>query len=95
MTGSVTAKYREMRVNATDLFDLVLLALLLTCAIGIARLKALAACAILFSAYSFILCLVWAHRGAPDVAMTEAAVGAGITTVLFLVVISRVGRREK
>jgi len=43
----------------------------------------------------FILCLVWAHRGAPDVAMTEAAVGAGITTVLFLTVISRVGRREK
>ena len=82
-------------MNATDLLDLVLLALLLTCAIGIARLKDLAACAIVFSAYSFILCLVWAHRGAPDVAITEAAVGAGITTVLFLVVISRVGRREK
>lgn len=85
----------EMQMSPTDVFDLVLLGLLLTCAIGIARLKDLAACAIVFSAYSFILCLVWAHRGAPDVAMTEAAVGAGITTVLFLTVISRVGRREK
>ena len=74
---------------------IALLALLLTCAIGIAWLRDLAAVAILFSAYSFLLCMVWAHRGAPDVAMTEAAVGAGITSVLFLLVIAQVGRGRK
>lgn len=82
-------------MTAADVLDLALLALLLTCALGLARLKDLAASAILFSVYSFILCLLWAHRGAPDVAMTEAAVGAGITSVLFLVAIARVGGRER
>jgi energy-converting hydrogenase B subunit D len=61
----------------------------------VAWIRDLAGAVIVFSVYSFILCLLWAHRGAPDVAMTEAAVGAGITAVLFLVVIARVGRQEK
>lgn len=80
---------------ASEIFDLLILALLITCVVGIARLRDLAASVILFSAYSFVLCLLWAHRGAPDVAMTEAAVGAGITAVLFLAAIARIGRREK
>jgi len=42
-----------------------------------------------------LMCLLWLHRGAPDVAMTEAAVGAGVTTVLFLVAISRTTRKER
>lgn len=82
-------------MEASELFDLLILALLITCALGIACLRDLAASVILFSAYSFVLCLLWAHRGAPDVAMTEAAVGAGITAVLFLLAISRTGRHEK
>jgi uncharacterized MnhB-related membrane protein len=41
------------------------------------------------------MCLLWQHRGAPDVAMTEAAVGAGVTTILFLLAIGRTGRRER
>ncbi len=44
-------------------------------------MKDLLAATIVFSAYSLVLCLLWQHRGAPDVAMTEAAVGAGVTTV--------------
>ena len=51
--------------------------------------------AILFSGYSLVLCLLWQYRGAPDVAMTEAAVGAGVTTVLVLLAVSRTSRREK
>lgn len=82
-------------MSISDLFDLVVLLLLIACVLGIARIRDLAASVILFSVYSFILCLLWAHRGAPDVAMTEAAVGAGITAVLFLVVIARVGRHER
>lgn len=76
-------------------FDLVLLLLLIAVALAVARTKDLLAATIVFSAYSLILCLLWQHRGSPDVAMTEAAVGAGITTVLFLVTISKTVRREK
>ena len=76
-------------------FDIVLLSLLVAIALLVARLKDLLAASIVFSAYSLVMCLLWQHRGAPDVAMTEAAVGAGITTVLFLVAIGKTVRREK
>lgn len=74
------------------LFDVVLLGLLILTALAVARTRNLAAAAILFSAYSLTLCLLWQHRGAPDVALTEAAVGAGVTTFLFLIVIARTSR---
>jgi energy-converting hydrogenase B subunit D len=76
-------------------FDVLLLLLLIATALAVARAKDLLAAAVIFSSYSLIMCLLWQHRGAPDVAMTEAAVGAGITTVLFLVAIGRTTRREK
>jgi energy-converting hydrogenase B subunit D len=79
----------------SGLFDLVMLLLLIATALAVAQAKDLVAAAILFSGYSLTLCLLWQHRGAPDVAMTEAAVGAGVTTILFLVVIARTTRREK
>ncbi len=76
-------------------FDILLLLLLIVTALAVAWTKDLLAAAIIFSSYSLMMCLLWQHRGAPDVAMTEAAVGAGITTVLFLVAIGRTTRREK
>lgn len=76
-------------------FDAILLLMLVVVALIVARTKDLLAASIIFSAYSLVLCLLWMHRGAPDVAMTEAAVGAGITTVFFLVAISKTVRREK
>ena len=76
-------------------FDIVLLLLLVATALAVARLKDLLAATVVFSTYSLAMCLLWLHRGSPDVAMTEAAVGAGVTTVLFLIAISRTTRREK
>lgn len=78
-----------------DLFDAVLLALLIATAVAVARARDLLAAVVLFAMYGMTLCVVWQHRGAPDVAITEAAVGAGVTTVLFLVAIARTERREK
>jgi energy-converting hydrogenase B subunit D len=79
----------------SQLFDLVMLSLLIALALAVARSRDLVAAAVIFSGYSLVLCLLWLHRGAPDVAMTEAAVGAGVTTVLVLVAIGRTRRREK
>jgi energy-converting hydrogenase B subunit D len=79
----------------SQLFDLVMLGLLIAMAVAVARSRDLVAAAVIFSGYSLVLCLLWLHRGAPDVAMTEAAVGAGVTTVLVLVAIGRTTRREK
>jgi energy-converting hydrogenase B subunit D len=76
-------------------FDLVMLVLLVLMAIAVVRSKDLVAAAIIFSGYSLVMCLLWQHRGAPDVAMTEAAIGAGVTTILVLLAIGRTCRREK
>jgi len=45
--------------------------------------------------YSFLMCLLWAEMGAVDVAFTEATVGAGISTVLFIAAILNTTRRSK
>lgn len=79
----------------SQVFDLVMLGLLIAMALAVARSKDLVASAIIFSGYSLVMCLLWLHRGAPDVAMTEAAVGAGVTTILVLVAIGRTCRKEK
>ena len=79
----------------SDLFDVVMLTLLIATAVTVARARDLLAAVVIFSMYSLTMTLVWQHRGAPDVAMTEAAVGAGVTTVLFLITIARTTRHEK
>lgn len=79
----------------SQVFDLAMLALLIAMALAVARSKDLIAAAIIFSGYGLVMCLLWQHRGAPDVAMTEAAIGAGVTTILMLLAIGRTRRREK
>ena len=47
---------------------------------------------IAFGAYSLAIAIVWVLLRAPDVGLTEAAVGAGIMTVLFLLTIAKTVR---
>ncbi len=75
--------------------DLILLAFVLICAIASIAVKDLLSSAIIFGAYSFFMCLLWAEMGAVDVAFTEASVGAGVSTILFIVAISKTTRRSK
>ncbi len=75
--------------------DLILLAFVLICAIASIAVKDLLSSAIIFGAYSFFMCLLWAEMGAVDVAFTEASVGAGVSTILFIVAISKTTRRCK
>lgn len=52
--------------------------------IAMARTRNLFGVVVLFGVYSFLMATVLAVLDAVDVAMTEAAVGAGVSTVLFL-----------
>ncbi len=79
----------------SDVFDAVMLLLLISIAVTVVRATDLLAAVVKFALYSLVLCLVWQHRGAPDVAMTEAAVGAGVTSVLFVLTIAKTTRSEK
>ena len=75
--------------------ELIVLALVLLFAGGAMAVKDLLGAAILFGAYSFLLCLLWAIMGAVDVAFTEASVGAGVSTVFFVSAVFRTSRRTK
>jgi len=75
--------------------EMIILVLVVLFGIGALTVKDLLGAAILFGAYSFMLCLLWAIMGAVDVAFTEASVGAGISTVLFVSAVFRTSRRTK
>jgi len=47
-----------------------------------------------FIAYGLLLTLVWVQLGAPDVALTEAAIGGGLTGVLLVGSASRLRQSE-
>ena len=64
-------------------------------AIASLKVKDLMSAAILFGAYSFMMCLLWIGMGAVDVAFTEAAVGAGVSTVFFIATAFNTTRRTK
>jgi uncharacterized MnhB-related membrane protein len=75
--------------------DLIIMLLVIICGLGALAVRDLLGAAILFGAYSFMMCLLWAIMGAVDVAFTEASVGAGVSTVLFVAAVFRTSRRTK
>lgn len=75
--------------------DILLLLLLPITALAVVKLKDLLAAAIVYSIYSFVMAIVYTQLNAPDVALTEAAVGAGVTTILFIIAISKTERMEE
>lgn len=75
--------------------DLILLIFTVVAAIGAISVKDLLASTILMGAFSLFMCLLWIEMGAVDVAFTEASVGAGVTTVLFVIAVYKTERRTK
>jgi energy-converting hydrogenase B subunit D len=75
--------------------DLAILTLVIFTAIAAISVKDLLGCAILFGAYSFLMCLLWAIMAAVDVAFTEASVGAGVSTVFFVAAVFHTTRRTR
>jgi uncharacterized MnhB-related membrane protein len=69
--------------------------LLIACALIVERTKDLLSAIIVFAAFSLVLSVLWLILQAPDVALTEAAVGAGITTVVMLAVLAKTERYER
>lgn len=66
------------------LINTVLLTLLALITVGVVRTRNLFSVVVLSGIYSFLMASVMMVLDAVDVAMTEASVGAGISTVLFL-----------
>ena len=75
--------------------DFCILTLIVICAFATIMVKDLLSAAIIFGAYSFLMCLLWTEMGAVDVAFTEASVGAGVSTVLFFAAVYQTSRVVK
>jgi multicomponent Na+:H+ antiporter subunit B len=72
--------------------ELALFGFVLATALATAAFKDVLAAIIVFAAYSLGMAIYYAVLLAPDVAMTEAAIGAGVTTLLLLLTIAKTVR---
>jgi uncharacterized MnhB-related membrane protein len=68
----------------------MLLGFLILCAISVTLSKNLLNAITIFMSYSLIMSIVWITLESPDLAITEAAVGAGVDTVLFFVTLKKI-----
>lgn len=66
------------------LLDLLLAALIMWLGWGTLTARSLLRAIVLFVAFGLSMGLAWARLDAPDVALAEIAVGAGLTGALFL-----------
>lgn len=69
---------------------IALLVMLVVCALAVSLTHNLLTSLIVYMAYSLIMAVVWMLLESPDLAITEAAVGAGITGVLFFVTLKKI-----
>ena len=75
-------------------YEIVLLLLLIACAVSVNLTRSLLQAVIIFMSYSSIMCLLWILMESPDLAITEAAVGAGVSGVLFLLTLRRLRQMD-
>lgn len=71
-------------------FEILLLLCLIVCAVFTAFAKDLLTSVVIFMSYSMIMCIIWVLLQSPDLAITEAAVGAGVTSILFFVTLKKI-----
>lgn len=75
--------------------NLLLMALLVVLVVLLMRTNRLFAVVVLSGAYSLICAAIFVNLDAVDVAFTEAAVGAGVSTVLFLAAMAYLPAEER
>ena len=73
-----------------DLIELMLLGLLVVCGISTCVSRNLLVSLVTFMAYSIIMSVVWVLLQAPDLAITEAAVGAGVSSLLLFLTLKKI-----
>ena len=69
---------------------IILLVFLLVCAIAVSFSKNLLISVVIYMAFSLIMAIIWLILESPDLAITEAAVGAGVTSIIFFVTLKKI-----
>lgn len=73
-----------------EIFQGILFVFLIACAISVTFSRNLLNSIIIYMSYSLIMSIIWILLESPDLAITEAAVGAGITSVLFFITLKKI-----
>ena len=73
-----------------EIMEMILLSFLVVCAVSVALSKNLLTSIVIFMAYSVIMSIIWMILESPDLAITEAAVGGGVDSVLFYITLKKI-----
>ena len=73
-----------------DIFMILLLCLLIANAIAVVLTKNLLSMVIIFMTQSLVMVLIWILLESPDLAITEAAVGLGISSLLMFITLKKI-----
>ena len=69
---------------------ILLLVLLIICTIAVSFSKNLQVSVVIYMAFSLVMSIIWLILESPALAITEAAVGAGVTSILFFVTLKKI-----
>ena len=72
------------------IFEYILLVFLVVCAISVSFSRNLLNSILIFMSYGLVMSIIWILLESPDLAITEAAVGAGVTSLLFFVTLKKI-----
>ncbi|MDE6943470.1 MAG: DUF4040 domain-containing protein [Lachnospiraceae bacterium] len=72
------------------IFQSILLGFLVVCAISVSFSRNLLNSILIYMSYSLIMSILWVCLESPDLAITEAAVGAGVTSILFFATLKKI-----
>ena len=75
--------------------EIAFLLSVLVCGIATCVCKNLMTSLIIYMAYSVVMSIIWAMLQAPDLAITEAAVGAGISSILLFITLRKIKDLQK
>ena len=81
-------------MTLTVIFRTILLVLLIVCAVVVNLTPNLLQAVVIFMSYSSIMCVIWLLMESPDLAITEAAVGAGVSGTLFLMTLKKIRAQD-
>ena len=73
-----------------EVLNVILLAVIVICAVAVSLTSELLSAVIIFMIQGLTMSVVWIMLQAPDLAITEAAVGTGISTVLMLAALKKI-----
>ena len=73
-----------------EVLNIILLAFIIICAVSVSLTKNLLTSIVIFMSQSLAMSVIWIMLESPDLAITEAAVGAGITSLLLFVTLKKI-----